>query len=37
MLADDGLLYLGHSERIANSDFEPVGMTIYRRASAKAA
>jgi chemotaxis protein methyltransferase CheR len=34
MLAPDGLLYLGHSERIATPDYEPIGMTIYRRAPA---
>jgi chemotaxis protein methyltransferase CheR len=37
MLAADGLLYLGHSERISTPDYEPMGMTIYRRASAGAA
>ncbi|HXQ46668.1 MAG TPA: protein-glutamate O-methyltransferase [Caulobacteraceae bacterium] len=37
MLAADGLLYLGHSERIATGDFEAAGMTVYRRTSADAA
>jgi chemotaxis protein methyltransferase CheR len=36
MLSADGLLYLGHSERIVSAEFETVGMTIYRRAPAKA-
>jgi chemotaxis protein methyltransferase CheR len=38
MLADDGLLYIGHSERIVGaSDFDPIGMTIYRRSPPGAA
>ncbi len=34
MLSSDGLLYLGHSERITSVDFEHAGMTVYRRARA---
>jgi len=37
MLSPDGLLYLGHSERITSPDYDHVGMTVYRRARAPGA
>ena len=37
MLSPDGLLYLGHSERIISPDYKHVGTTVYRRAAAGAA
>jgi chemotaxis protein methyltransferase CheR len=37
MLAPEGLLFLGHSERIVSPDFEAVGHTVYRRAPAAGA
>ena len=32
ILSPDGLLYLGHSERITSPEFKHVGMTVYGRA-----
>ena len=37
MLSPEGLLYIGHSERIVDvEEFHPIGMTIYSRAGGEA-